>query len=125
MHFFMSMVPPTATAQMHKVAVRGRKPVFYDPPAVVEMKAKLAAHLAAHRPAEPLQGALRLCCKWVWPGKTVQYKPTKPDTDNLQKALKDIMTKLGFWLDDAQVASEICEKFTGPTPGIYVEIEVL
>ena len=123
--FFMAMIPPTTTAQMHQVAVRNGKPVFYDPPAVKEMKAKLQAALHPHRPAEPLQGALRLVCKWIWYGQSEAYKPTKPDTDNLQKALKDAMTKGGFWLDDCQVASEICEKMTGPQPGIFVQIEVL
>jgi len=126
MRFFLPMIPPKTTAQMHKVTVRNGKPVFYDPPAVKEMKAKLQAALHPHRPAEPLKGPLRLCVKWVWPGDQIgKYKTTKPDTDNLQKALKDAMTKGGFWDDDAQVASEICEKFTDPQPGIFVLIEVL
>ena len=123
--FFMAMEPPKTTAQMHQVTVRNGKPVFYDPPAVKEMKAKLQAALHPHRPVEPLHGPIRLVCKWIWPGKTEAYKPTKPDTDNLQKALKDAMTKGGFWLDDCQVSSEICEKMTGPQPGIFVRIEVL
>ena len=37
-------------------------------------------------------------------------KDTKPDTDNLQKLLKDCMTAVGFWVDDAQVCSELTEK---------------
>ncbi|MBE6902906.1 MAG: RusA family crossover junction endodeoxyribonuclease, partial [Ruminococcaceae bacterium] len=53
------------------------------------------------------------------------YKLTKPDTDNLNKLLKDCMTKLGFWKDDALVASEIIEKFYGEIPGVYIRIEVL
>ncbi len=44
----------------------------------------------------------------------------KPDTDNLQKLLKDVMTAVGFWQDDAQVASEIVEKFWAEIPGIYI-----
>ena len=123
--FFLPMIPPKTTAQMHLVTVRGGKPMFYDPPAVAEMKAKLQAALYPHRPAEPFEGPLRLVCKWIWPGKVEAYKPTKPDTDNLQKAFKDAMTKCGFWIDDAQVASEICEKMTGPQPGIFVRIEQL
>lgn len=31
------------------------------------------------------------------------YKDTKPDCDNYVKEIKDIMTALGFWGDDAQV----------------------
>lgn len=39
--------------------------------------------------------------------------------------LKDIMTDLGYWADDAIVASEITEKFWSDIPGIYVKIEEL
>lgn len=125
MQFFLPMEPPTTTAQMHKVTVRNGKPVFYDPPAVKEMKAKLQAHLSRHRPEEPMLGPLRLACHWVWLSKTEAYKPTKPDTDNLQKALKDVMGLCRFWLDDAQVCDERCIKSWGPVPGIFVQIEAL
>lgn len=53
------------------------------------------------------------------------YKSTKPDTDNLQKMLKDVMTELNFWKDDALVASEVIEKFWAEVPGIYIRIEEL
>ena len=39
--------------------------------------------------------------------------------------LKDVMTEVGFWKDDAQVASEIAEKFYAKIPGIYVRVEKL
>jgi Holliday junction resolvase RusA-like endonuclease len=35
------------------------------------------------------------------------------------------MTHLGYWEDDALVASEITEKFWADTPGIYIRIEEL
>lgn len=57
--------------------------------------------------------------------KDGEYRITKPDTDNLQKMLKDCMTVCGFWTDDALVASEICEKFWAANPGIYIKVEVL
>jgi Holliday junction resolvase RusA-like endonuclease len=127
--FFLPMVPPTTTAQMHKVAARGGKVRFYDPPEVKEARAKLGAHLGRHAPAEPFQGPVRLVCKWCFPvvpgRQDGQYRDTKPDTENLQKLLKDVMTQLGFWGDDAQVASEIIEKFWADRPGIYVRIEAL
>ena len=37
--------------------------------------------------------------------------------------LKDCMTGLGYWADDALVASEITEKFWSELPGIYIAIE--
>ena len=41
------------------------------------------------------------------------------------KLLKDVMTDLGFWKDDAQVASEITEKFWSDVPGIFIKVENL
>ena len=55
----------------------------------------------------------------------VNGKPKFYDTDNLQKLLKDCMTDLEYWKDDAQVASEIVEKFWSDTVGIYVKVEEL
>ena len=51
--------------------------------------------------------------------------PAKPDTDNLEKALKDEMTRLHFWADDAQVCSEIVEKFWSDPCGVFVRVEEL
>lgn len=125
--FFMPMVPPTTTGQMHKIAVIKGKPVVYDTPEIKAAKAKLRAHLIPHVPAAKYQGAVRLVAKWCWPcGEDHydgEYKTTKPDTDNVEKMLKDVMEKLGFYGNDAQVASETCEKFWARVPGIWIHIE--
>lgn len=126
--FFMAMEPPTATAQEHKVSVVNGKPVFYDPPEVKRARRKLTACLIMHKPEKPLESGCRLLVKWCFPrGKHRDgtYRITKPDTDNLQKLLKDCMTAAGFWQDDALVASEIVEKFWAEIPGIYIRIEEL
>ena len=76
-----------------------------------------------------MEGAVRLMSKWCFPRNgnhhNGEYRITRPDTDNLNKLLKDCMTAVGFWRDDAQVASEICEKFWAHVPGIYVRVEEL
>jgi len=126
--FFMAMEPPTATAQMHQVQCRNGRPIFYDPPRVRAMKAKLYAALLPHRPDAPMDGPLRLTTKWIWHNKARnenRYKPTKPDTDNLVKALKDLMETAGYFRDDAQVCSEIIEKFYGRPAGIYIKLEAI
>lgn len=127
----MPMIPPTATHQEKKWRVVNGKPVSYEPPEVAAARSKLTAHLAGHKPEQPMSGGVRLLVKWCFPRgdkhKDGEYRTTKPDTDNLQKLLKDCMTAVGFWKDDAQVVSEICEKFWAEVPGIYVcaaEIEV-
>ena len=127
--FFMPMIPPTVTAQEHKVTVVKGKPVFYDTPEIKNAKDKLTAHLMKHKPKEKYECGVRLIVKWLFPKGDKhfdgEYRITKPDTDNLQKMLKDCMTVCGFWKDDALVASEVCEKFWAETSGIYVRIEVL
>lgn len=126
--FFMPMIPPTVTHQEKQVAVRNGKPVFYEPPKLKEARAKLTAYLMKHIPEQPYTSGVRLTVKWCFPkGRhhNGEYKITKPDTDNLNKLLKDCMTHCGFWKDDALVASEICEKFWAETSGIYVKVESL
>lgn len=126
--FFMAMVPPTCTHQEKQVHVVKGKPIFYDPPEVNAARLKLAGYLAKHKPIRRYECGVRLLVKWCFPRgkhKDGEYRTTKPDTDNLQKLLKDCMTAAGFWKDDALVASEIVEKFWAEIPGIYVKVEEL
>lgn len=121
--FFMPMNPPTVTHQEKKVHVVNGKPVLYEPPELKNARSKLQAHLGQHVPDQKLQGAIELVTKWCFPrGKYAdgEYRTTKPDTDNLQKLLKDCMTAVGYWKDDALVAREITEKFWAEVPGIYI-----
>ncbi len=124
----MAMVPPTVTAQEHKVTVRNGKVLIYDTPQIKDARSKLISHLVQHKPKEMYTCGVRLVVKWLFPKgrhNNGEYRTTKPDTDNLQKLLKDCMTKCGFWKDDALVASEIVEKFWADVPGIYIQIEEL
>lgn len=126
--FFAAMIPPTVTHQEKQVAVVNGKPVFYEPDELKDARQKLTAHLARHVPSEKLTGPLQLVTKWCYPAgshKNGEYKTTKPDTDNMIKLLKDVMTDLGFWVDDALVASEITEKFWADIPGIYICVRKL
>ena len=127
--FFMAMDPPTVTAQEHKVTVINGNPVFYDTPEIKNAKLKLCGYLAKHKPRKRIETGCRLITKWCFPkGATHadgEYRITKPDTDNLQKLLKDCMTLCNFWKDDALVASELTEKFWADIPGIYIRIEAL
>lgn len=127
--FFMPMIPPTVTEQEHRITAGkpGQRALVYDSDSLKDAREKLTAHLAIFTPKAPMDGALRLVVKWCFPTcdpkRYNTYKPTRPDTDNLQKLFKDCMTKLGYWHDDAQVASDISEKFYAETPGIFVRVE--
>lgn len=127
--FFLPIIPPTTTHQQKAVRVMNGKPIFYEPEDLKAARVKLQAHLSKYVPDVRYTGAVRLITKWCFPitgkRKDGEYKTTKPDTDNLQKLLKDVMTDLGYWTDDALVASEVIEKFWAKIPGIYIKIEVI
>ena len=129
MDFFMAMVPPTVTHQEKQVRVVNGKPKFYEPQELKEARDKLEAHLAQHKPECKITGAIELVTTWCFPikGNHKDGEPmtNKPDTDNLVKLLKDCMTKVGFWKDDAQVTRDIIEKFWADIPGIYIRVTEL
>lgn len=126
--FFLPMEKiPTTTHQQKKVNVRNGKPIFYEPEELKNARAKFESLLSRHVPPDKLKGPIRLTVKWCFPMiegvRSGQYKTTAPDTDNLQKLFKDCMSEVGFWKNDAQVASEIAEKFWSEVVGIYVRVE--
>lgn len=129
LQFFMPMVPPTTTFQDKELAVVKGRPIIHDSPQLIAVKEKLRGHLYRYVPDEPIRGPVRVMVKWCYPAtgkhRAGEWKTTKPDADNLQKALLDCMTKLRFWKDDAQVASQIVEKFWSDVPGVFVYITAL
>ena len=129
MRFFLDINPPTATAQEKSVRIIHGRPVFYEPANLKQAKALLMNSLAAYKPTEPMQGALELRTTWLFPvGKSHkggEWRITRPDTVNLQKMLKDCMTRCGYWKDDAQVVREIVEKQWAEGPGIHIEVKQL
>jgi crossover junction endodeoxyribonuclease RusA len=130
MKFLIECNPPTATAQEKKVALVHGRPVFYEPAKLKTAKKELTLLLTEHKPEEPLTGPLFLSVTWLFPkGKAHrhgEWRVTRPDTDNLEKMLKDCMTHCGFWKDDAQVVREHVEKRWSEDPvGIEIEITEL
>ena len=127
MQFFIPLKLPTQTHQEKKVNFNSRR--FYEPQELKTVRGLYRDLLIPFVPSAPLNGALRLCTKWCFPisGKHYdgEYRTSKPDTDNLVKMLKDVMTDLKFWNDDAQVASEIIEKFWAKIPGLFISLEVI
>lgn len=130
LQFFCPMAKvPTTTQQMHQVRVVNGKPHFYEPPEVAQARAKLLAAVCGHMPDAPFTCGVSLLVKWCFPAtgrhRDGEYRITRPDTDNLQKLLKDVMTECGFWTDDALVCREIVEKFWAATPGIFIRVEAI
>lgn len=128
-HFFMAFKPPTATKQEAKVRVVGGKPRWFPSKAWSEAESELRARLEGFRPDEPIaSGGVILSVEWCFPADGhADGEPyvKKPDTDNLEKGLKDVMTELGWWDDDCRVFAETCVKTYGRIPGIRIDIEVV
>jgi Holliday junction resolvase RusA-like endonuclease len=129
MRFFISLEKvPTSTGQEKKISFRGKRPVIYDSEKSAAARELLEAELSHRRPERKFRGPIMLSVSWDFPTsdrkKVGTYKVTKPDTDNLEKLLKDSMTGTGFWEDDAQVAVEIITKRWVPLHmgGIYIEV---
>ena len=126
MEFKLRIIPPTVTAQEHRVAVVKGRPVFYDSKRLKETRRLFETLLKGHTPETPLEGPVGLAVEWRFLTKSHRegaWRVTRPDTDNLQKLLKDCMTRAGFWRDDAQVCKEVVTKrWARKEPGITIKV---
>lgn len=122
--FFVPMDKlPTVTAQQKGCKVIGDKPKFYTKQNVRAVEKFYKFILLGHKPERPMAGAITLMIGYQFPArkphKDGQPKTTRPDTDNLIKLVKDVMTDVGFWYDDSQVFLETYSKIYSKTPGLY------
>lgn len=92
---------------------------------------------AQYGPLPPVDGAVRLTvtARFTIPKSWSRTKRAKaiggvikhtsrPDADNLLKAVGDAMNGV-LWLDDSQVCEARVEKLWGETPGVYIMVECL
>ncbi len=126
MEFYLDINPPTVTAQEHKVRVNRGRPMFYNTTRLQQAKAVFESLLMRYRPQQPLDGPVALTVDWFFftgSRKDGEWRITRPDTDNLQKLLKDCMTRTGFWKDDSQVCVEmISKRWVRTKPGIGIKV---
>ena len=135
MRFKLKMIPPTATAQQKGERVVGGHIHHYKKKNVAHAEAILRDALLPYVPEEPIMDEpILLAVSWGFPypksAKKHQpgvdrHKITRPDTDNLNKLLKDVMTDMGFWKDDALICSEFIQKIYSDEPGIEIMITIL
>ena len=142
--FFIPMKRIPTTAQQKDIVVRGGKPKVIDSDRLREARSLLMGELWQRSPEVPMGGVLELRTVWCFPmpksgtveipftdedGNMVKKKigiydgmakSTRPDTDNLVKLLKDVMTQCGYWWDDSQVAYETISKVYSDVVGVYV-----
>lgn len=127
--FFEPMVPPTAThndMEIHRIA---GKAVLGKSGALEAAEAKWEAHLAKHAPQKPFDGPVAVEMRICWPtgGKRAQgsWHAVKPDADNVEKTVFDVMAKLGYFDNDSRIALHSTAKLWSDPAGIYLRMEEL
>lgn len=132
MRFKLKMIPPTATAQQKGERVVGGYIHHYKKKNVAQAEAILRDALLPYVPKQPIEGKpvmLKVLWEFPYPKSAKKHLPghcrnkiTRPDTDNLNKLLKDVMTDMGFWKDDALISYECIWKVYSDEPGIWIGI---
>ena len=132
-HFVEPMRIPTTTQQEHDIGYnrKTKKSYIYDGQEIKNARMSFRAHLSRHIPPEPFTGPLSLSVTWLFMDngkdhKDLEYKVTRPDTDNMIKMFKDEMAHCGFMKNDAQVAVEVNRKiWSRDFEGIIVDVAAL
>lgn len=111
-HIIIPGEPVRVTEQQHRLGGRkanGQRIVYRDK-RLEAAREELLEELKQYRDMDTLEGPIYLKVIYGFPTadpkKIGTWKITRPDTDNLQKMLKDCMTEAGYWKDDAQVVVE-------------------
>lgn len=118
--------------------VRGGHAAVYDPGTAEGWKSCIAVAAKPHIPPTPLAGTIALTVEFIMPrprahfrtgkhaselrGDAPEHHCSRPDVDNLTKAVLDALTDIGMWIDDAQIALLGAVKLYGVKPGANIEI---
>ena len=135
MRFKLKMIPPTATAQQKGECIRAGYIHHYKKKNVARAEAILRDALLPYVPEAPITDKpimFHALWEFPYPKSAKKHMPgfcrnkiTRPDTDNLNKMLKDVMTDMGFWKDDALICQEAIWKVWSDEPGISILVEEL
>ena len=100
MKIFSYLIRQRSQHSSIKVTLVKNKPVFYKPEKLKQARSVIIKHLKPFKPKQPIESPIKLNVIWrfleVEKNKHFEWRVTKPDTDNLQKMLKDCMTDVDF-----------------------------
>ena len=101
----------------------------YKTKPLMEVEANYMQAFLPYRPEEKFSGPVKLDVEFSFLAKTKKangtWKTTRPDTDNMVKTLKDVLTQCGYWNDDSQVAWESVKKNWSDNPKTKIIIETM
>ena len=125
MKFYIRMdeVPKT-TAQQKKFSTKTK--TFYKTSKIKQSEYLLVRALSGRQPRKTYDTPIKLSVTWLFPhtkkSKDGERKGTRPDLDNLQKLLQDIMCKLGYYKDDSLITDLKVKKRWHRHSGLIIEI---
>ena len=138
MRFEIKCIPPKHTAQGGKRILKTRDGRLFigkkTDSKAQQTENELLMMFYPFRPEKPIVGPLKLEVGWFYPYRSLEPKKNRgkciwcdkrPDADNILKFVCDIMTRLGFWLDDGQIADLRFKKCWDEVPRIEVYIQSL
>lgn len=113
---FVVLGKPVAQPR-HRASFRGGFAKMYIPREhpVHGFKERIIAEAIKQNPVK-IEGCVRLDLMFAFAqkkGRVGQFKISKPDLDNLEKAVMDALTTAGVWCDDAQVVEKHSTKIYG------------
>ena len=119
-----------------KACIRGKHAGVYDPGTANDWKTIVRNAAFAEWDGKPLIGPLYVQIDaWLPRPKShftkkglrpnaPEWVVTKPDLDNIEKAILDALTNIGLWRDDSQVARvDKCKLYTDASPRAWVKIQ--
>jgi len=125
---------PKATPRI-KAFRRGKFTKIMTPDTADDWKAMVAITATPYLPQTPITAPIFCAITLIFPRpKRLCRKkdpsglipmPSKPDRDNCEKAILDILTNIGMWRDDSQVFAGAVEKYYHAKygkPGAYIKI---
>lgn len=114
---------------------RGDRAAVFDPGTAEQWKGLVALASREFRPDAPVEGPVAVELRFFLPRPKARSRAkdphgempctSKPDADNLAKAVLDALTQEGWWRDDAQVVRLAVEKWwhaKGGRPGMSATI---
>lgn len=118
--------PGTAEGWKGQIALAAKDQVPFPPlqgPLSVDIEFRLPrpqSHYKSRSAAEKLSNAMP-----ILKDGAPHWKTSKPDADNLSKAVFDCLTTLGMWRDDSQVCDQRSTKVYSDHPGATILVREL
>lgn len=125
---------PKGTAQMKGTSFQGGRIHHYEKPIVRRqadiyrqaiLEALTDTQQEVPRYEEPISVTVNFCYSIKDRKRWGEWKTSKPDLDNSVKLLLDVMTKMGFWKDDALISRLVITKKLSGAPSVEIDIRRL